>query len=430
MDLKKKLKKFFTLCRRANAGFTLVELLVVIAVLSILGGIGTAGYSAYIKKATEAADLQIIAAVNTAFATACTEQNVKVDQVTDAAISLMNNKMNGISSVTVDGVTDNTEARKLTVSIAQGFKLYYKGNETAVFEGEGINSLIWNDAKDTFEKNTGFIDTLIILPNGNDINVSAADMEAIKNSSYAELGVGGITETIKSLNGSSKTLCDFVLVYKDVPLIGKDLTPNLTAVLAKYTDSNDLANRLKSSDSAVSSQASVEVANGLQMVVAEYIGKNPAKVDELEAMNFSGGTLGVLGNFVGDGGTKTCSGLAFQYAMATACSQTEYNDTSIKLTTGSWPNKVTGNYSSISECLNSQQAKDNPVETIEAIKKTDAYKNYVKSEQYTSDKSGFVASMGVVGKNLNNIGYDNYMQNGIEDENAQAVLNAAVGNRN
>lgn len=51
---------------RAKAGFTLVELIVVIAILGILAGVGTVGYSGYIKKANMAADQQLIAGVKNA----------------------------------------------------------------------------------------------------------------------------------------------------------------------------------------------------------------------------------------------------------------------------------------------------------------------------------------------------------------------------
>ena len=71
MDLKKKLTAFFALKRRANDGFTLVELIVVIAILAILGGVAVPAYSGYVAKAERAADDALLAEVNMAFAAAC-----------------------------------------------------------------------------------------------------------------------------------------------------------------------------------------------------------------------------------------------------------------------------------------------------------------------------------------------------------------------
>lgn len=56
--------------KNRQSGFTLVELVVVIATMGILAGVGSAAYSGYVKKANEAADLQLLGAVNTAFASA------------------------------------------------------------------------------------------------------------------------------------------------------------------------------------------------------------------------------------------------------------------------------------------------------------------------------------------------------------------------
>ena len=56
------MKKFL----KNTQGFTLVELIVVIAILGILAGVGTVGYSGYIKKANMAADEQIIASIHQA----------------------------------------------------------------------------------------------------------------------------------------------------------------------------------------------------------------------------------------------------------------------------------------------------------------------------------------------------------------------------
>jgi len=83
------MKKFF----RKTEGFTLVELIVVIAILGILAGVGTVGYSGYVKKANMAADQQLVSQVASALelqyynvpgyvgvgAVAITETGIKAD---------------------------------------------------------------------------------------------------------------------------------------------------------------------------------------------------------------------------------------------------------------------------------------------------------------------------------------------------------------
>lgn len=106
---------------KSKAGFTLVELIVVIAILAILAGVGTAAYTGYINKAKEAADMQVLASVNTAAQGVAAGKGAVVTkiEVTDAGeVTVTTDPVSQVSSTEVLALTETLPAFKSDFSKA------------------------------------------------------------------------------------------------------------------------------------------------------------------------------------------------------------------------------------------------------------------------------------------------------------------------
>lgn len=93
---------------KKNGGFTLVELIVVIAILAILAGVAVPAYNGYITKAQETADVTQLSAVKTAcqaaLATKGAVTEITVEDKTPDTIAV---KVNGAEhTLTTDELKD------------------------------------------------------------------------------------------------------------------------------------------------------------------------------------------------------------------------------------------------------------------------------------------------------------------------------------
>lgn len=91
---------------KKTAGFTLVELIVVIAILAILAGVAIPVYSGYIKKANQANDLLALDTVKTAAVFTYTQRRAMVGA-----------EIGAVSTITVDGENDTCT---VTAKLADG----------------------------------------------------------------------------------------------------------------------------------------------------------------------------------------------------------------------------------------------------------------------------------------------------------------------
>lgn len=164
MNLKQKWKCFWERKFEANDGFTLVELIVVIAILAILAGIAVPAYNGYIEKTKRAGDEALLATVNKAFASACLTNSTDVYLVDTASATLTADK--AIASV---------------APYDEEFKQFYAGNEDAKFQV--IKSLIFDADKHMFV-DPATATSLTLSYGGAKVTITGEQIQSLKDSSF------------------------------------------------------------------------------------------------------------------------------------------------------------------------------------------------------------------------------------------------------
>ncbi len=242
-------------------GFTIVELVIVIAVIAILAAVLIPTFSGLIKKANQSADEQAVYQMNTALAI-YTAENGKPENPGDVKLGLYKN---GINTDTMSPVT-------------QGYAFYWdKGENKIVLVGEG--------------KATAEEDWYLLTSTGYGIEKKVTDVEGIKNaineSSYSNPVLVKLQNDV-TLTGSLSIDSGKVFI---LDLNGKKITSSG----GEYTTIifNDKNNNYETSQCGivVNGGANVTIKNGIM----EYSGQKRAIVNQDGSLVIENMTINVAG---------------------------------------------------------------------------------------------------------------------------------------
>ena len=196
MKFKENFKRFFTLDRHSNAGFTLVELIVVIAILAILAGVAIPVYSGYIAKANEAADYQLLGAINQAYVAACVEKSV----------------------VPADGTTLPVSGSKLAVptgDVWDAFKVYFGDNINTSFKTVENGTLTYVTAKGGFQLpedgTAGGNGGMFTEAFNKVMSTITGSVTNVQNSTFGTIGAQGLMNKVEDVTGMASDLCDLTI---------------------------------------------------------------------------------------------------------------------------------------------------------------------------------------------------------------------------
>ncbi|MBQ8622101.1 MAG: prepilin-type N-terminal cleavage/methylation domain-containing protein [Oscillospiraceae bacterium] len=410
MNFKKTWKRFMNMSR-SREGFTLVELIVVIAILAILAGVGIPVYSGYIKKANEAADQQLLGVINTAFGAACLENDTNAKDLGDGEAVF------NVSNMTVEPY--NTE-----------FQTYFAGNSSKF---KTVDALYFVDGVFVvMELSDSFKSVLETLQNSEDIG-------ALLDSVYGEMGANKLMNKVDYTSNLAASLLegaegtsfhDLLTNCSDAMATMMNLEPGSDeAVAAMKSMFTEKVAQLKASDPE--KYADVDVDTLWDRILDT---ENGSEVSELEyelsgaAQNSISANNAILAAALNSGsasekiiGTLT-DGNPTTNLITAVKDGANAGDTSEAMAQVAM---AYGLYTAYAE-RNGLTVSDNPGDVLDALD-DDGFQTYLETPEAAKDLAGYKASMNMVTSiKGNKEAVSDVMVNGFSDPQLVAVLQQAM----
>ena len=396
MNLKKKIREFCSLTRTGNGGFTLVELIVVIAILAILAGIAVPAYSGYIQKAEKAGDLQLLGAVNEAFAAACLSENTTIAAVNSAFLTWDGAKVVGISKV--DGAANT--------AIDAAFKTFYAGNEGTEFKVLA-NNLVFDAGKHVFIDPTT-ASSITVNDKGSNVTVSGSALQALNNSTFGTIGSEALLDKINNVTNAATLMAGSLnAVFTDSSFTTSAMTALGATTPEEYaTKQEELIVALQAKNPDLSRQDAIAQISANAAVL--YASQNAVGyTDEQLSAVFTGGSEAIKNNLKGADAADGMAQAAIVYGMYTAYAHSaEYGSA----------DKV-------------DKANNNPIAALNALEDDENFIKYVNSAQGQKDLDAYMGSLGVIVDSTSNNAnaVQDIIVNGYNNDDLKGIIGGLLG---